>query len=200
MSQLKRQLRKLLPEIAHEAKSLKEVKAKQRYRDLKFIVSSKHTIEVACKLRCVSRDYFEKWAKRVLALKSLKALLSRPRVPIRQPGKTSNHLEKKVCKYRKKKPFLGCERIKHDLRLKASKSTVNRILNRNGCISKKKAKRLTKRHLKRYRRPLPGYLQMDFKYVPYFIEGKQYYQLSCVDHHSSWRLIPMSEDFKLVEI
>jgi hypothetical protein len=30
---------------------------------------------------------------------------------------------------------------------------------------------------------------MDFKYVPYALEGKQYYQLSCVDHHSSWRLI-----------
>lgn len=25
--------------------------------------------------------------------------------------------------------------------------------------------------------------------MPYAIEGKQYYQLSCVDHHSSWRLI-----------
>ena len=30
---------------------------------------------------------------------------------------------------------------------------------------------------------------MDFKYVPYLIENKQFYQLSCVDHHSSWRLI-----------
>src|SRR5690606_24177164 len=38
-------------------------------------------------------------------------------------------------------------------------------------------------------RTLPGYLQMDFKYVPYLIDGKQYYQLSCIDHHSSWRLI-----------
>ena len=30
---------------------------------------------------------------------------------------------------------------------------------------------------------------MDFKYVPYLVEGRQVYQLSCVDHHSSWRLI-----------
>jgi hypothetical protein len=43
--------------------------------------------------------------------------------------------------------------------------------------------------MKRYRRAMPGYLQMDFKYVPYRVQGRQFYQLSCVDHHSSWRLI-----------
>jgi len=43
--------------------------------------------------------------------------------------------------------------------------------------------------MKRYRRPFPGYLQMDIKYVPYKIEGQQFYQFSLIDHHSSWRLI-----------
>ena len=33
------------------------------------------------------------------------------------------------------------------------------------------------------------YLQMDFKYVPYLIGGKQYYQLSAVDHCTTWRMI-----------
>lgn len=56
-------------------------------------------------------------------------------------------------------------------------------------VSDKVEPTLNKRHLKRYRRPLPGWLQMDFKYVPYSIENRQYYQLSCVDHHSSWRFI-----------
>jgi len=56
-------------------------------------------------------------------------------------------------------------------------------------ISWKHSKRLTKKHLKRYRRPELGYLQMDFKYVPNRINGEQYYQLSCLDHHSSWRLV-----------
>ena len=56
-------------------------------------------------------------------------------------------------------------------------------------MSQKIAQKLTKKHLKRYRRVLPGYLQMDYKYVPYKVDGEQLYQLSCVDHHSSWRLI-----------
>jgi hypothetical protein len=68
-------------------------------------------------------------------------------------------------------------------------STVYAILKREKMISQKLAEKLTKKHLRRYRRVLPGYLQMDFKYVPYRVNGEQYYQLSCVDHHSSWRLI-----------
>lgn len=200
MSQLKRQLRELLPELAHEAKTLTESRAKQRYRDLRFIAFSCQTVEIACKIRCVSRDYFEKWAKRVLELKSLNGLLSRSRVPKAQPRKTSKYLVRKICKLRRKKPFLGCDRIQDELGLKTSPSTINRILSRRGYISKKKSKRLTKKHLKRYRRPLPGYLQMDFKYVPYLIAGKQYYQLSCVDHHSSWRLMRQYPNKDLIAV
>jgi len=73
-------------------------------------------------------------------------------------------------------------------------STVYAILRRFKMVSVTLAKKLTKRHLKHYRRPFPGFLQMDFKYVPYPVEGKQYYQLSCVDHHSSWRFIRIYSD------
>ena len=41
MSQLKKQLQELLPELKGEAKLLKEPDAKQRYRNLKFKVKSK---------------------------------------------------------------------------------------------------------------------------------------------------------------
>src|SRR4030067_2149229 len=51
--------------------------------------------------------------------------------------------------------------------------------------------------MKRYRRPLPGYLQMDFKYTPFLVEGKKTYQLSVVDHHSSWRFIRSFQDRKI---
>ncbi len=200
MSQLRKQLRVLLPEIAHEAKSLNDRTASQRYRDLHFIVHSKQTVELACKLRCVSRDWFEKWARRVVERGSLLALRSRSRRPKNQPRKTSDFIERRIRKLRRDQPFLGCERIKENLNLKVSRSTVNRVLKRNGCISKKLSQNLTKKHTKRYRRSLPGYLQMDFKYVPFVINNQQYYQLSCVDHHSSWRLIRMYANKDLVAV
>ncbi|MFN9068980.1 MAG: DDE-type integrase/transposase/recombinase, partial [Bdellovibrionales bacterium] len=79
-------------------------------------------------------------------------------------------------------------------------STVYAILKREKMVSQKLAEKLTKKHLRRYRRALPGYLQMDFKYVPYKIGGEQFYQLSCVDHHSSWRLIRIYGEKSLMSV
>lgn len=200
MSQLRKQLKGLLPDIAHEAKSLNDRTASQRYRDIHYVVYSRQTIELACKLRCISRDYFEKWAGRVLETRSLLSLRSRSRRPKYHPRKASDFIERRIRKLREDEPFLGCERIKERLRLAVSRSTVNRVLKRSGCISKKQSIKLTKKHTKRYRRPWPGYLQMDFKYVPFVINNKQYYQLSCVDHHSSWRMIRMYANKDLVAV
>jgi hypothetical protein len=66
---------------------------------------------------------------------------------------------------------------------------VAAVLKRRGLVTKEYRDRLTKKHMKRYRRPFPGYMQLDIKYTPYLLEGLQYYQISAVDHHSSWRLI-----------
>ena len=78
--------------------------------------------------------------------------------------------------------------------MECSPSAVYAALKRLGMITKEYAKKLTKEHLKRYRRPLPGWLQMDIKYVPYFIEGERYYEFNAVDHCSSWRCMRAYED------
>ena len=191
MSQLKKQLQELLPELKGEAKSLKASDAKQRYRNLKFIIKSKKSVLSACRSLNVSDDYFRKWAKKIIEYRTLDALSSSSRKPHSSPNKISKYYEQKIIKLRRAEPYLGPDRIKFILRLKCSVSAIASCLKRNKLISKQRQKRLTKRHTKRYRRSFPGYLQMDFKYVPYKINGKQYYQLSCVDHHSSWRMIRM---------
>jgi len=189
MSQLKRQLKVLLPELREEAKQIECMDAKRRYQDLKYIASSPKSVELACRHRQVSRDYFEKWTKKLLSMRSLAALVSGSRRPLNSPNKTSTRTENRILKLREENPFMGAETIKFNLNLKQSSRTVHNILNRLGLVTKAYRKRMVKKHIKRYRRPFPGYLQMDFKYVPFLISGKQYYQLSCVDHHSSWRMI-----------
>ncbi len=193
MSQLRNQLRKLLPRFSKEANKITNSEARSRWMKLRRITESPKALAAACRFYGMSEDTYAKWGKRLLKHPRWESLLSRSRKPHRSPRKTKPRIEKQILKIRRVEPYLGPERLSIEAQkvysLKVPPSTCFAILRRAKVVGKKVSARLTKRHLKRYRRPLPGYLQMDFKYVPYFIEGKQYYQLSCVDHHSTWRLI-----------
>lgn len=193
MSQLKKQLRKLLPRFSQEANKIRDPEARSRWMKLRKITESTKSLAHACRFYGLSEDSYQKWGQRLLKKPRGEALSSRSRKPCRSPRKTKPRVEKQVLKIRRVEPYLGPERIANEAKkifgLDVPPSTVFNILRRAKVVGKKIAERLTKKHLKRYRRPLPGYLQMDFKYVPYKIGGKQYYQLSCIDHHSSWRLI-----------
>ncbi|MGZ3805856.1 MAG: DDE-type integrase/transposase/recombinase [Pseudobdellovibrionaceae bacterium] len=160
---------------------------------IKKITESPKSLAQACSFFGMSEDAYSKWGKRLLKKPKAEALLSQSRKPYRSPNKAKPRIEKQVLKVRRVEPYLGPERISDTLEdlyaVTVPPSTVYNILRRAKVVGAKLAKLLTKKHLKRYRRPLPGYLQMDFKYVPYLIEGKQFYQLSCVDHHSSWRFM-----------
>lgn len=193
MSSLKYQLRSILASISSEAQTSSVKETKERYYLLKRICNSPKSVSKVCRSEGVSRSWFNKWGHRLKKYKSLKGLATQSKQPLKSPQKTRPRIEKKVCKIRRTQPFLGAERIQDDLRRiykeECAVSTINNILRRNKFIGKEKAKKLTKKHIGKIRQPLPGYLQMDFKYVPYLVRGKQYYQLSCVDHLTSWRFI-----------
>jgi hypothetical protein len=205
MSQIKKQLLDLFPELSDGAKCLKDESARKRWYAIRYIAQSRFSVKRACAQVNVSDDYFRKWAKRLLKTRSLAALTDQSRRPIRQPRRIRKRWESRIIATRQLNPYEGCERISErvfdDWGRRIAPSTVNKVLGRHGLISRKASKKLIKKHLKRYRRPLPGYLQMDFKYVPYKVNGEQYYQLSCVDHHSSWRMIRIydSKDLGAVE-
>lgn len=193
MSAVKYQLRELLPSLSAQARAISDSEVKSRFLVLKRIAESEKSVEAKCALEGKSTQWFYKWAEVLLKAKDLVSLKSKSRAPKRSPNKTPKRVVKKIRAIRKLEPFQGPERISRDLEehynTSCPPSTVYAVLKREGLITEEHKKKLTKRHLKRYRRPLPGYLQMDFKYVPYKIQGRQYYQLSAIDHHSSWRLI-----------
>ena len=193
MSQLKFKLSKLIPRFSKEANRIRDEEARSRWMKIRKITESSKSLAAACRFFGLSEDAYHKWGHRLLKKPVGESLLSKSRKPHRSPRKVKPRIEKKVLKIRRVEPYLGPERIADTLqendKLKVPPSTIFNILRRAKVVGKKLAQQLTKKHLKRYRRPWPGYLQMDFKYVPYLINGKKYYQLSCVDHHSSWRLI-----------
>jgi transposase InsO family protein len=195
MSQLKVKLREVLVKLSPELKKIKDLKARTKFYHLEYICSSKLSVGRACGELGVSEDYFRKWTKRLLKSSKLSDLSELSRKPRRSPKKTRKNVVKMITTIRSAKPFLGPERIHQRInevfpnKKTPCISTVARTLKREGLISKNYRKKLTKKHLKRYRRPFCGYLQMDFKYVPQKIRGRQYYQLSAIDHHSDWRCI-----------
>jgi transposase InsO family protein len=193
MSSLKYQLRSLISSLSAEANRIKDPEIKKRLYLIKAVSESKKSVLLVCESRGVSTDFFYKWARRFIKAESLLGLMSQSRTAKTFWNKTLKRVEKRIIKLRRAEPFKGPDRISFDLKKKfnivCSPSTVAAVLKRAGLVTKQYRDRLTKKHMKRYRRPWPGYLQMDFKYVPYLIEGRQVYQLSAIDHHSSWRFI-----------
>jgi hypothetical protein len=193
MSSLKYQLRELLPSLSEQAKGCKDQEVKRRLYLVKAIVNSERTLKAACDFRGVCRDTFYRWTGRLLKQKKIEALKDDSKRPKRSPNQTSPRIERKIRVIKRKEPYLGPDRISYVLEeehaMECPPSTVYAVLRRNKLISKEYRKQRTKKHIKRYRQPIPGYLQMDFKYVPLRIEDNQYYQLSAIDHCTSWRFI-----------
>ena len=205
VSKLQRQLKELLPRLSKEAQKLRAPEAKKSYYLLKAVSQSPKPVRTACEARGESTKTFYKWAKRVLATQSLGSLQPLSRRPACSPDQVDPRIEKRICQIRSKAPFLGPERILNELQKTKFKdiphlSTVYQVLRRNDLIKSEYRKKLTKKHMKRYRRPIVGYLQIDFKHVPYLVENKKSYQLSCVDHHSTWRFIRCYEHKNLESV
>lgn len=204
MSHLRKVLKVILPKLSAEANKLRDTEARSRWMMMKQITMSPKSLSKACAFYGCSMDTYNKWGLRLKKKPRIESLQSKSRKPFRSPNQTRPRKVRKVVQLRRSDPSQGPERISQDLKrvfnMNVAPSTVYAILRREKLVSQKLAKKLTKKHLKRYRRVLPGYLQMDFKYVPYKINGEQLYQLSCVDHHSSWRLIRIYGEKSLMSV
>ena len=198
MPKLKDQLKIILPTLSEEANHNRDPEVKFRLYSLKYVVESKKNIKAACEAKGVSTDFFYEWGGRLLRVRKLSSLATRSRKPKSNPKQTQKRVEKRIRKLRVANPAYGPERISFYLKkifnITCAPSTVYNVLCRLGFVSATERKTRSKKHLKRYTRPTPGYLQMDIKYVPYLIEGKTYYEFNAVDHHSSWRLIRAYRD------
>lgn len=148
-------------------------------------------IEDACLRLKVSTSYYYFWLKRFEQFKyKIKGLQKQSTKPKHSPNKKSQGWTVNRVKYYRNKKHYGAQRIQAylgiDHNIKISISTVSRILKKQGLVGKRK--RLpNKKHIKRYELGIPGKLcQLDVKYVPYRIQGRQYYTYNLVDKASRW--------------
>lgn len=107
VSQLQYQLRDLLPSLSAQAKSLKDPEAKKRYFLIRSVALSLQDVKKACELRGASTSTFYKWARRLLECESLECLKSESRAPVHSPSKIDPRIEKRICRVRRKYPFMA---------------------------------------------------------------------------------------------
>lgn len=204
MPSLKLQLREILPELSKQANKIKDPVIKKRLYLIKRVCESPKSVSQVCRFGGVSSDYFNKWGSILLRAKDLLSLKSVSRKPKSCPHQTPKRIEKRIRNLRLAEPSHGPERISFDLKklfnMVCPPSTVYAVLLRLGMITEVYKKKLTKEHLKRYRQPLPGWLQMDVKYVPYKVDDDQYYEFNAVDHCSTWRCMRIYEDKSYVSL
>ena len=197
MPTLKLQLKKILPDLSKQANTISDPEIKKRLYLIRAVVNSPKSVSQVCQSRGVSPDLFNKWGKILLKAKDLLSLKSGSRKPKNCPHQTPKRIEKRIKNLRLAEPSHGPERISFDLKklynMVCSPSGVYAVLWRLALITDEYRKKLTKTHLKRYRRPLPGWMQMDVKYVPGLVDGDQYYEFNIVDHCSTWRCMRIYE-------
>lgn len=158
-------------------------------------------VSLACKRLGISRKTFYKWRKRFRVAQGAKtALLDRSRRPHRPRRKVKKALRRRLLTLRQRTQ-LGPARLRHLLRAAGvrgvpSVATIAKVVKQAGLTRQRRAKP------KRYRRvfvvPRPGDLvQLDVKWVPYLVEGRQLFQFTAIDCRTRLRLVSLAEEMTL---
>lgn len=147
-------------------------------------------VQQACLRLGKHRSYFYYWKARYESL-GWQGLVEQSRRPKCSPRQSSAAVEARVVAYRQK-TFYGKERLAPLVGVPAS--TVGHILRRHGLLVKKRRWKTEKKHQRRYNLLWPGQrFQMDVKYLPFKIKGKQYYQYTVIDECSRLRYLEIHE-------
>lgn len=156
------------------------------------------SVTVACRRLGISRKTFYKWRQRWLESRGdRQALLDRSRRPHRPRRKVKKALRRRLLHLRQR-THLGPARLRalllaRGVRHVPSAATIAKVLKVAGLTRKRRVKP------KRYRRtfivPRPGDLvQLDVKWVPYLVEGRQLYQFTAIDCCTRLRLVAVAEE------
>ena len=122
-------------------------------------------------------------------------LLPKSTKPHHSPNKTNQKVEKRIIQLRNKTRLcakkLNYKLIKEDIQINTR--TIGCILKRNKLTRKYKTRKLQWKYVKPAAAP-GDMIEVDVKYVPENIGGKQYYQFTAIDWATRWRLLKIYDD------
>jgi transposase InsO family protein len=175
-----------------------QIRQRARWFELAAEVGS---VTVACERCGISRKTYYKWRKRFQIAQGAKtALLDQSRRPHQPRRKVKKALRRRLLTLRQR-THLGPARLRALLRAAGvrgvpSAATIAKVVKQAGLTRKRRAKP------KRYRRvfvvPRPGDLvQLDVKWVPYLVEGRQLFQFTAIDCCTRLRLVSLAEEMTI---
>ena len=123
------------------------------------------------------------------------ALIPRSTAPKTQPHETPIRIKEEVISLRKKTKLCAQKlhwRLKKKHGLVVPVSTIGKILKDEGLVRKYRTKRVKYKYLKAERRP-GELIEIDVKYVPGPVLGRQFYQYTAIDTATKWRHLEIYE-------
>jgi transposase InsO family protein len=115
--------------------------------------------------------------------------------PKSQPNETPIRIKERVIEVRKKTKKCALK-IHWQLQkegIEIDERTIGKILKKEGLVRKYRVRRITYKYIRAARKP-GELLEIDVKYVPGKVAGKQYFQYTAIDTASRWRHLAVYDD------
>lgn len=192
----------LYAKIKNSARFCRDIEVRRKINLFLYAVK-KENISEACAVFAVSRSYYYRWWNRFKKSRfDISSLKDISRKPHTRPNQISLKVINKIREYRKNYhygPLRICYWLKVNHNIEVSPTTVYRLICRRRWFLKRYRTKKGRPHKKRYTLPWPGQmLQMDIKYVPERIRGKQYYAFNAIDDCTRWRFARIYPDKSLI--
>ena len=151
-----------------------------------------HSVTDACVFFGISRKTYYKWWKRyATSAWDRLSLADRSRRPHHHPRQVGTRMARRLRRWRRRTGY-GPRRLMWCLQRKGLRGVpsvygIHRVLQRAGLLTKHRTR---PKHRRRYVMPRPGdCVQVDIKYVPYRVEGRQVYQYTGLDDCTRLRVV-----------
>lgn len=150
------------------------------------------SITDACCFFGISRKTYYKWQHRYTVSQGDRlSLADRSRRPHAHPRQVGTRMARRLRRWRRRTGY-GPRRLRWHLQRRGLRGVpsvygIHRVLQRAGLLTRHRTR---PKHRQRYVLPRPGdCVQVDIKYVPYKVEGRQVFQYTALDDCTRLRVV-----------
>lgn len=174
-------------------KTMPKSTTEEKYRWIKPILDREITIKQMIRVCPFSERTLKYWLANFRA-SGLAGLENKSTRPKSQPNETPIRVKERIVELRLSTK-LCAKKLNYKLKkehIMINDRTIGKIIKTEGLVRKYRARKLKYKYIKL---PLAkgDLVEIDIKYVPDLLRGKQYYQFTAIDCASRWRYLQIDE-------